>query len=92
MEVTREMLDAALRKAVETGLLPRHALRHGGLYPERDLVRLVIEAALQHLPEQGLHNAPRAKSEFGTAPSLGPIQPLKGNAPTSTAERSRPMM
>lgn len=45
MDLTEEMLDTAVQKAIEAGLLPRHACRedrHG----QRELIRFVLQAAL----------------------------------------------
>lgn len=44
MKVTKQMLDAAMRKAVEAGLLPRSALRQDS-FADREVIRLVLEAA-----------------------------------------------
>lgn len=47
--VTDEMVDAALKKAVEAGLLPRHACREdtkGYL----ELIRYVVQAAVEAAP------------------------------------------
>lgn len=43
--VTEEMLEAAVRKAVEAGLLPRHACRDDA-YGYQELIRFVLQAAL----------------------------------------------
>ena len=53
MIVTNQMLEAALRKAVEAGLLPRDALR-GESFGEREVIRHVLQAALN----AGLSEAP----------------------------------
>ena len=45
MIVTNQMLEAALRKAVEAGLLPRDALR-GESFGEREVIRHVLQAPL----------------------------------------------
>lgn len=45
MKVTKHMLDAAMRKAVEAGLLPRSALREES-FADREVIRLVLEAAI----------------------------------------------
>ncbi|HEX7648720.1 MAG TPA: hypothetical protein VF450_15050 [Noviherbaspirillum sp.] len=45
MKVTKPMLDAAMRKAVEAGLLPREALRQES-YADREVFRLILEAAI----------------------------------------------
>jgi hypothetical protein len=48
VNVTEEMLDAAIRKAVEAGLLPRHA-RHEDLSGNQELIRYILQAALDTL-------------------------------------------
>lgn len=46
MKLTNDMLQAAIRKAIEAGLLPRrHACREDARANE-ELVRLVVQAAL----------------------------------------------
>lgn len=47
--VTEEMLDAALKKAVEAGLLPRTAWREDR-QEYQELVRYVVQAALDVAP------------------------------------------
>lgn len=51
MEVTNDMLAAAIKKAVEAGLLPRHAseeeMRING-----DLIRAVLQAAAEAAPRK----------------------------------------
>ena len=47
--VTEEMLDAALKKAVEAGLLPRNACREDR-QEYQELVRFVLQAALDVAP------------------------------------------
>jgi hypothetical protein len=47
--VTEEMLDAALKKAVEAGLLPRNACREDR-QEYQELVRYVVQAALDVAP------------------------------------------
>ena len=47
--VTEEMLDAAMTKAVEAGLLPRHARREDAS-GYKDLIRFVLQAALEAAP------------------------------------------
>lgn len=44
--VTDEMLDAAVKKAVEAGLLPRHACREDS-QGYQELIRYVVQAALE---------------------------------------------
>ena len=47
--VTEEMLDAAVKKAVEAGLLPRHACREDSS-GYQELIRYVLQAALEAAP------------------------------------------
>lgn len=49
MDVTTEMLQAAVRKAVEAGLLPRHARPEDGRI-HQELIRFILEAALNAAP------------------------------------------
>ncbi|HYC42382.1 MAG TPA: hypothetical protein VEB70_05295 [Noviherbaspirillum sp.] len=66
--VTEEMLDAALRKAVEAGLLPRNACREER-QEYQELVRIVLQAAFEVAPpsvkvtRQGAQPARSAISE-----------------------------
>lgn len=54
--VTEEMLDAAVKKAVEAGLLPRHAGRDTQDYQE--LIRFVLQAALDAAAKTALMRRP----------------------------------
>ncbi|HEY0845932.1 MAG TPA: hypothetical protein VGE12_11230 [Noviherbaspirillum sp.] len=49
MNLTEEMLETAMRKAVEAGLLPRHACREDRS-GHRELIRFVLQGALEKLP------------------------------------------
>lgn len=51
--VTDEMLDAAVKKAVEGGLLPRHVCREDAS-GYRELIRYVVQAALDAAPSRGI--------------------------------------
>lgn len=75
MKVTREMLDVAMKKAVEAGLLPRHACDDDAAAHE-ELIRYVLQAALEsHVREQSIPDAGeqlqrsrgRRKSDFHQA-------------------------
>lgn len=46
MNVTEEMLDMAMRKAVEAGLLPRDACREDRC-GQRELIRHILQATLE---------------------------------------------
>lgn len=45
MKVTNEMIEAAMKKATEAGLLPRHACKEE-VSINRELIRIVVQAAL----------------------------------------------
>lgn len=45
MDVSDDMLQAAMKKAVEAGLLPRHA-SHEETRINRDLIRVVLQAGV----------------------------------------------
>lgn len=45
MDLTEEMLDTAMRKAIEAGLLPRHSCQEDR-YGQRELIRFILQAAL----------------------------------------------
>ncbi|WP_136419985.1 MULTISPECIES: hypothetical protein [Oxalobacteraceae] len=49
MNLTDEMLQAAIKKAIEAGLLPRHPRREDA-ETNRELIRLVVMAALRPQP------------------------------------------
>lgn len=46
MNLTEEMLDIAMRKAVEAGLLPRDACREDRC-GQRELIRYILQATLE---------------------------------------------
>lgn len=46
MNLTEEMLDIAMKKAVEAGLLPRDACREDR-YGQRELIRYILQATLE---------------------------------------------
>ncbi|HJV82060.1 hypothetical protein [Noviherbaspirillum sp.] len=51
MRVTDEMVQVAVKKAVEAGLLPRHACREDtGSYQE--IIELILRAALELAPTE----------------------------------------
>lgn len=66
MNVTNEMLQAAVKKAVEAGLLPRSACRekqaaHG------ELMRGILEAALELAPGRTTERTTEAKRTLHVA-------------------------
>lgn len=46
MNLSDEMLETAMKKAVEAGLLPRHASSEDR-YMHRELMRFILQAALE---------------------------------------------
>jgi hypothetical protein len=53
MKVTTQMIDAAMKKATEAGLLPRHA-RHEDMLINQELIRVVLQSALEAAPVNAL--------------------------------------
>ncbi|WP_151635594.1 hypothetical protein [Noviherbaspirillum aerium] len=49
MEITREMLEAAVKKAVEAGILPRRSCPED-IETNAEIMLQVLEAAFEHLP------------------------------------------
>ena len=49
MNVTNDMLKAAIEKAIEAGLLPKYARRPESV-AEREVMKLVLQAALDAKP------------------------------------------
>jgi hypothetical protein len=63
--VTNEMLDAAVKKAVEAGLLPRHACREDAS-GYQELIRYVLQAALEAAPAAGVLRKQSARASRST--------------------------
>lgn len=78
MKVTKQMLDAAMRKAVEAGLLPRDALR-GDSFGEQEVIRHVLEAALGAtcVPKAPTAPQPRPFQQYSSRPRLLPLSRLR---------------
>lgn len=49
MEITQEMLDAAVKKAIEAGILPRRS-RPEDIETNAEIMLQVLQAAFEHLP------------------------------------------
>lgn len=64
MKITTEMIDAAMRKATEAGLLPRHACRED-VSINRELIRMVLLAALESDRKSGKAAVPDRQSAQG---------------------------
>lgn len=64
--VTEEMLDAAMKKAVEAGLLPRHACREEAS-DYQELIRYVVQAALEAAPSTGMLRTQGVQARRSTA-------------------------
>lgn len=66
MKVTNEMVQIAVKKAVEAGLLPRHACRDDtGTYQQ--LIELILQAALELVPAES-----DARSQIFVGNNRGP--------------------
>ena len=63
--VTDEMLDAAVKKAVEAGLLPRHAHRDDAS-GYQELIRYVLQAALEAAPTTSVMRTSSVRSARNT--------------------------
>lgn len=58
MDITDEMLQAAVRKAIEAGLLPRNACRENA-NENKEMMRLIVQAALSAEPQNAFRtNSP----------------------------------
>lgn len=53
MKVTTQMIDAAMKKATEAGLLPRHA-RQEDVLINQELIRIVLQSAMEVAPVTAL--------------------------------------
>jgi hypothetical protein len=71
MEITDEMLQAAVRKAVEAGLLPRNACRDD-VIASKEIMRPIVQAILAANPHETCRSGTpslvhsRANSSFPT--------------------------
>lgn len=74
MKVTTEMIDAAMKKATEAGLLPRHARRED-VCINRELIRMVLTAALE-----GERKQAKAKAEPPDAALGGGAEAVSPNS------------
>ncbi len=54
MYITEQMVDAAMRKAIEAGLLPRHACG-SEVAANQELIRYILQAALETIPTAELY-------------------------------------
>lgn len=67
MKITTEMIDAAMKKATEAGLLPRHARRED-VSINRELIRMVLMAALESERKHVKPALPEATGSQGAEP------------------------
>ncbi|MEC4719160.1 hypothetical protein RY831_08370 [Noviherbaspirillum sp. CPCC 100848] len=49
MEITQEMVDAAVKKAIEAGILPRRSCPED-IETNVEIMLQILEAAFEHLP------------------------------------------
>lgn len=89
MNVTEEMLQAAIKKAIEAGLLPRRAC-HEDAQINKELMRLVVQAALNAQPADcgnAIHFNRQAHS-LSARPAASTESP-QTTEPTGPAEANR---
>lgn len=70
MHITNEMLQVAMKKAMEAGLLPRNACDEN-LYVNRELIRLILKAALYVAPAHAVTNERRLIHPLRRASAAG---------------------
>jgi len=77
MKVTAQMIDAAMKKATEAGLLPRHAPQEDMLI-NQELIRAVLQSALEAAPVAILasNQADALAVDLGAACRKRPFTPL----------------
>lgn len=83
MDITDEMLQAAVRKAIEAGLLPRNA-RRDDARGSKELMRLIVQAALSVDPQSTFRNDTLAFTRRPARPSLSGTQDAKRAISTYT--------
>lgn len=81
MNITNEMLQAAMKKAVEAGLLPRNAYREN-MQANQELIRFILEAALDVAPS-GKKTGRRGRSDGAVT-----YQPVRGFGPQGSTTRA----
>lgn len=68
MDITDEMLNAAVRKAIEAGLLPRNAHRDDAT-GSKELMRTIVVAAMTATSQDAFHTA-KPYGRHSTAPDV----------------------
>ncbi|MGE5648980.1 hypothetical protein [Noviherbaspirillum sp. UKPF54] len=76
MNITDEMLQAAVGKAIEAGLLPRNACRDNAV-ESKELMRLIVQAALSAEPHSAFISGVPALGRCPGAPHLSVVQDRK---------------
>jgi len=84
MKVTTEMIDAAMKKATEAGLLPRHA-RGEDASINRELIRMVLSAALESERNHARQSVPNAPGSPGGREAAGTNGARRSGLPKLTA-------
>lgn len=69
MNLTEEMLDAAIKKAIEAGLLPRHAYRQD-MAMNRELIQTILQAALDARGSSGTACAWTLRGRFAAVQGI----------------------
>ena len=77
MKVTPQMIDAAMKKATEAGLLPRHACGEDMLI-NQELIRIVLQSALEAAPATALvvGQTSTSATDLGAIACKRPFTPL----------------
>lgn len=76
MNITDEMLQAAVGKAIEAGLLPRNACRENAI-ESREIMRLIVQAALSAEPHSAFISGTPALGRSPGTPHLSVVPDRK---------------
>lgn len=76
MNITDEMLQAAIRKAIEAGLLPRNASRDNA-EESKAIMRLIVQAALSVEPQDAFAGGKLSFDRCPGTPRLSVVQNKK---------------
>lgn len=76
MDITDEMLQAAVGKAIEAGLLPRNASRDDAS-GSKELMRMIVHAALSVGPPGAFRNGTPPFTRLPAKPSISGTQDAK---------------
>ena len=80
MDITEDMLQAAVRKAIEAGLLPRNACRDDAS-GSKELMRLIVQAALSAGPRHICRNDNQPPGKHAPGPAYPGTRDVKRTTP-----------